>query len=155
MQNSKVKSQKLLIIIFLVGLFLFFAPGITQAGIVPCGLSEDDPDQPGDQTVPCTLCHFFVMFENIIDFIFIKLVPPIAILMLVIGGVMFFFAGGSPGALARAKSIITTTVIGLIIIYVAFILIGMFLLSIGLADWTTDIYKTWWEEGFFTIECPT
>lgn len=144
------KARFLFIVILGFFLFLSFLPNLAVAqcpteGLVPCGT----------EGCPCQLCHFFVLFERIIDFIFIKLVPPIAILMLVIGGVMFFFAAGNPGALARAKSIITTTVIGLIIIYVAFILIGMFLLSIGLANWTTDIYKTWWEEGFFTIECLT
>jgi len=114
-------------------------------GLVPCGT----------EGCPCTLCHFFELIENILDFILFKLVPPVAVLMLVIGGVMFFLAAGDPANLSRAKSVITTTVIGLIIVYGAFLVIGMFLASIGLSDWTENIYESWWNEGFFTIECST
>lgn len=142
-----------LFLIICCGILLFPLNSLAN-GLVPCGYDLDG-DGVYEDNERCQLCHFFVLFERIIDFVLFKLVPPIAVLMLVIGGVMFFFAAGNPGALARAKSIITTTVIGLIIIYVAFLLIGMFLLSIGLADWTTDIYKSWWKEGLFTIECPT
>jgi len=143
-QKAKGKRQNFLLVIFLVFIFLSFLPNLAMAqcpteGFVPCGT----------EGCPCQLCHFFVMFERIIDFVLFKLVPPIAILMLVIGGVMFFFAGGSPGALTKAKSIITATVIGLIITYAAWLLIGMFFAAIGMAEteFGTAI-KDW-----FTIEC--
>ena len=146
--------KKIFLITFLALLFLSLIPAQTQAGIVPCGLSEDDPDQPGDQTVPCQFCHFFVMLDRIIDFVLLNIVPLLATLVLVIGGIMLFTAGGSPETLNRAKSLISAAVFGLLIIYSAWLIIGLFLQAIGLADWTKEIYKNWWEEGFFQFPCP-
>ncbi len=62
-------------------------------------------------------------------------------------------ASGKPESFNRAKSILTAAVIGLAIMFVAFIFIGTFLQMIGLAEWTTDIYHTWWEEGPFEFPC--
>lgn len=144
--GAKNSMSKKIIFLFILAGFLLLPAVSSAEGLVPCGGEGEDP---------CTLCHFFVLLENIIDFVFINLVPPVAMLMLAIGGFMFFFAGGDPGNLARAKSIITTTVLGLVIVYLSFIVIGIFLLSIGLADWTKNIYSSWWSDGFFEISCET
>ncbi len=139
-----VKIKSMMKKVFLtVLLFSFLTLGQVQAaGLVPCG-------GPGEQA--CTFACFFEMINRVINFVVLKLVPVIAVLMIVIGGVMFFFAGGSPGTLAKAKGIITSTVIGLVIIFAAFLLVGTILSMIGLADWTQDIYKNWWQEGIFQI----
>ena len=71
-----------------------------NAALVPCGLSGDDPETSIYENCPCTLCHFFILFKNIIDFVLIRIVPAVAVLMLVIGGIMFFGAGENP---ARRK----------------------------------------------------
>ncbi len=122
--------------------FLFLALGQTQAaGLVPCG-------EPGNE---CQLCDFFVMINGIFQFVVIKMVPVIAVLMITIGGIYYFFAGADPGALETGKKILTSTIWGLIIIFSAFLLIGTILNAIGLASWTQDIYRNWWQEGFFRI----
>jgi len=144
--------RKVFLIIFLSLLFFSFAASI-HAGLVPCGLSEDDPEQPGDQTVPCQLCHFFVMIDNWIDRLLFMIVPPLAVLMIAIGGGMYIISQGNPEMLSRAKRLFTAVVIGLLIIYGAFLIIGLFLNFIGLADWTTQIYHNWWEQGLFEIPC--
>jgi hypothetical protein len=134
---AKQLSKILLLIIFLGSLI---SPLIASAaGLVPCGGEGEDP---------CTLCHFFLMFKNIVDFVLFTLVPVVAVLMLVIGGFMFFFAGGSPEALSRAKSIITSTVIGLLVIYAAWLIVNTFFVIIGVADWTGL------KGGWFSIDCP-
>jgi len=131
------------IFLAIAALFLLTAVGQVQAaGLVPCG-------EPGN---PCQLCDVFIMIDNILDFILIKMVPVVAVLMLVIGGIMFFFAGADPGMLAKAKSLITSTLIGLVIIFAAFLIIGTVLSVLGLTGWTEDIYKNWWQEGFFQIQ---
>lgn len=151
--------KKIFLIILLVLLFLAFTPNFIQAaGLVPCG---------GEGELPCQLCHFFVLFNNIIKFLLIPcalnkgaaLVPLIAALMIAIGGFMYMIAyvGGiekGPEMTSQAKRLFTAVAIGLLIIYGAFIIIGTFLWFIGLADWTTDIYHRWWEEGIFEIPCP-
>jgi len=113
----------------------------SPTGIVPCGT----------ETCPCELCDFFVMFDKIIDFFLLPptgIVPLIATLILMIGGVMFFVAAGNPEKLTTAKSLLTSVVIGLVIIYGAWIFINTFFIFIGVADWTGL------REGWFSFPCP-
>lgn len=115
--------------IALIGLLNLLTVTTVRAdnGLVPCGGPNQDP---------CRLCDFFVLFDNIVDFTLFSLVPPIAVLMLVIGGAMFFFAGGKPESLGKAKAILTATVIGLLIIYGAWLLLSTFFMTIGVNEWT-------------------
>ncbi len=168
-QKSKIKNQKLALLFLIIFLGSLFSPLVSLAlnsyqvddttvyyeGLIPCGKSKDIPLAPGESEevrMPCQLCHFFVMFDGIVDFV-LKLVIVIAVLMLTIGGFMFLFAGGDPGILAKAKSILTSVAIGLVIIFGAYLIIGTILQVIGLSDWTKEIYQNWWKEGIFQIEC--
>ncbi|MFC1789367.1 pilin [Patescibacteria group bacterium] len=92
-------------------------------GLVPCGTT----------CCPCQFCDFFVLFEKIIDFV-LNLVIIIAVLMIVIGGFMFLFSGANPNLFATSKRILTSTVIGLTIIFGAWIIINTFFAFIGLSD---------------------
>jgi len=149
--------KKIFLIIFLV---LFLTPLIVRAGLVPCGLPQDDPDQQGDQTVRCQLCHFFVLFKNIVDFLLTKIIPPLAILMIAIGGFMYVFAylspsqslgggSGGPALLSQAKQLIISVIFGLLIIFAAWIIVNFFFQMIGVADWT-GLKEGWWK-----IDCST
>lgn len=116
---------------------------------------EQNPD-----LVRCQLCHFFVMLDGIFDFVIFTLVPIVAVLMLVIGGLMFIahqFGGaellpggtrGGPAFLNQAKKLITSVVIGLIIIFASWVIISAFFAIIGVANWTGL------QQGWFTINCP-
>jgi len=121
--------------------FIFILP--VYGGLVPCGLSQDDPDQPGDQTEDCTPCHFFILIDNVIDFLLFKIVPPLAGLMIAIGGGMYIFAFGKPDMISRAKKLFTAVVIGLIIIYGAWVIVNTFLITIGAAQWQ-GFGQGWW-----------
>lgn len=123
-------------------------------GLVPCGRSCNDPSTKDiDESEPCKLCSFFVMIDNWIDGLLLIFIPSIAVLMIAIGGVMYIISQGNPEMLGRVKKLFTAVVIGLLITYGAFLIIGLFLKFIGLADWTTDIYQNWWRDGFFEIPC--
>jgi hypothetical protein len=113
-------------------------------GLVPCG----------DGT-PCTLCHFFVLFKNIVDFL---LLPPTGVVYLV-GFLMFVVAGmlylvayvvspDDPKLTAQANKAMTSVVIGLVIALGAWVFVNTFMLFIGVADWTGL------KEGWFKIDCP-
>jgi len=123
-------------------------------GLVPCGRNCDDPSTPKSECDPCKLCDFFVMLDKWIDRLLFMVVPPLAVLMIAIGGGMYIVSQGNPEMLSRAKRLFTAVVFGLLIIYGAFLIIGLFLNFIGLADWTTHIYEDWWKEGLFEIPCP-
>jgi hypothetical protein len=143
-------SSKKFLIIFSV--ILIFLPVISQAqGLVPCG---------GTGQESCQFCHLFVLFKNVIDFLLIKIIPPLAVLMIAIGGFMYVFAyvspaealpgggKGGPALLSQAKRLLTSVVFGLIIIFGAWIIVNFFFQMIGVADWT-GLQGGWWK-----IDCP-
>ncbi len=113
--------------------------GVCEGPLVPCG-----PDR-----APCELCHIFILFNNIIQFVLICLVPPVAVAMLVIGGFVLMFAGGAPQLKSKAMSILKSAVIGLFIIYGAWLFINTFLAIIGVMDWTG--LHEWFQPA---IDCP-
>ncbi len=143
--------------LFIVG--LFWASHASAQGLVPCGRREAaDPEyriggQEIDVTVPCTLCHFFILIARLIHFILFDLVPPLALLMLVIGGGMFMISSGNPQTITTAKKMIGSVFIGLIVIYGAYFFIGVLLRTIGLTGWAADAYDGWITGAGFTIEC--
>ena len=123
--------------IFLCGLAVVsFAPVVTAqtgcpTGLVPCG----------GENCPCTTCHIFEMFKNVMDFILFFIVPPLAALMIAIGGFMLVFAylgvgDGGPGMISQAKKLFASVAIGLVIVYAAWVIVNLFFQFIGVADWT-------------------
>ncbi len=149
MKSSKFRVQNLLGIIILVGFFLFLIPNQTQAALVPCG---------GETQPACQFCHIFVLLNNIFVFLLIPnadinnnfpLVPTIAGLMLIIGGFYLLTAGANPSTLGKAKSVITATIIGMVIIFIAWIFLNTLLDFMGIQVWTG--LGNWWE---FTDKCP-
>jgi hypothetical protein len=123
-------------LIFILPFLLLSFGTVQAAGLVPCG---------GYGEPSCTFCHFFVMINNIITEIF-KWVAPIAALMLVAGGVMLLFAGAKPDMLIKAKGAITATVIGVVIIFGAWIIVNTILTKIGIID-TPSILE------WYNIDC--
>jgi hypothetical protein len=136
-------------------LFLFFVvfsfpPNFVSAQRAACP-PADSLVPCGGATCPCTLCDFFVMIQRIITFLLTKIVPAIAVLMIIIAGAMMVsaYAGQSgPEVISRAKRLLGALAIGLLIVYLAWIIVNLFLSSIGVASWTG--LGNWW-----TIECQT
>lgn len=147
MRQKYLYSGLLFLLIFFMAIPIYSSAQcpITE-GLVPC---HNDPT--GE--CPCDLCMLFLMVWRVIDFLLFRLAPPFAVLMLVIGGALFLTSGGSPARVTQAKRIIASTIIGLVILYGSYFFIGVLLRAIGLAQWTTDIYRSWWESGFFEIPC--
>ena len=107
---------------------------VCERGLVPCG--------PAYCNI-CQLCHLFAMLINIVTFLFICLVPPMAVLGIVGAGLSVMFAGGDPSKLKRAKDIMKNTVIGLVLIYGAWVIVSSILTVIGVVDWTG--LQTWFQ----------
>ena len=142
--------MKKILLIFLLLVLIFF-PFQTQAGcegpLVPCGLSEDSPNTPGiNERDPCRLCHLFALLDNVLRFILTCLVPIVAVLMLTVGGVLFIlsqFDIVSLGIFVKAKGTVTAVVVGLVVIFIAWVLLNLFLSTVGIAEWTG--LGSWWE----------
>ncbi len=136
-------------------------------GLVPCGkkvgvviynkdLSEEEQCQRAPVTkgiVHCQLCHVFVMINGIINYIFIDIIPWLAIFMFVIGGVMFYFGGAKPELTSKAKSLIKSVAIGLGLAYSSFLIVGLFLTVLGAAE-VGPVKEVWDSDHFFKINCP-
>ena len=127
-------------------LFSLLTPALAFAvhsdqGLVQCGNIEIG--QPN-----CQLCHLFQLVSNIVHEILTKFVPIVAPIFLVIGGIYLLVARDDPGMLKKGKDVLTATIIGLIIIYTAWVLLSTVLTFLGVAEWTG--LGSWWE-----IQCST
>ena len=116
----KIKIPQFILFILLATLILM-PLFINAAGLVPCG---------GEGEADCTTCDFFVMTKNVIDFIVIDLVTPLAALFMVIGGFLFYTSGGSEKQVSLAKSILYGVIIGALIVYGAWLLVDSVLLML-------------------------
>jgi len=157
--------MKKIVLIALLGLlFLVLVPGLVEGdvgkhdkdwcdtispkdragGLVPCGRDCNDPfTEDIDESKPCELCDFFVMLDRWIDRLLFMAIPVLAALMIAIGGGMYIISQGQPEMLARAKRLFTAVVIGLIIIYGAWLIVNTFLMVVGVAEWT-GLKEGWW-----------
>jgi hypothetical protein len=123
-------------------------------GLVPCGkdvwVTEDEAGLNEGRwlNMPCQFCHLFVMLAAIIEFLLILLVPIIAVGMLVIAGIMYYLAMGNPTKLGRANAIFKGVVMGLALIYGAWLIVGAIFSVIGVASWTGL------QSGWYKIDCP-
>lgn len=122
-------------------LVLFFALPIFAGaqGLVPCGGSGQDP---------CELCHIFVLFDNIVRFILTSVVPPIAVFMLIFGGIMFYVSAGDVEKATKARRLITSTIVGMMIVYFAWGIVVAVFTALGAANWVGD-----WGD-LYNIPCP-
>ena len=74
-------------------------------GIVPCGTSY--------ASAPCTVCHFYKLLQNIINFLLL-MSTSLVTLMAVYIGFLFLFSGGSQKNITDAKSKLWLLVWGLV-----------------------------------------
>ncbi|MDO8524744.1 MAG: pilin [bacterium] len=105
-----------------------------------------------EKPIQCQLCHSFIMVDRAVDYVVTKLVPLLAVLMLVIGGVMFYFGGVRPELLSRAKTLIKGVVIGLVLIYSAYMIVNIFLMVLGASE--INSVKDVFSNGVFSVKCP-
>ncbi|MCX6760801.1 MAG: pilin [Candidatus Nealsonbacteria bacterium] len=128
--------KKLLPVLFVALFFLFSANSVLAATtcggpIVPCGGMDGTTPQSA-----CKFCHLFVLFNNLIQFLLLCIVPPIAVAGIVLAGVYFIFSGGNPGSIQKAKDIIRAVLIGLFIVFTAWLLVNLFFTYINVSTWT-------------------
>lgn len=115
---------------------LFVVPQFIDAqGLVPCG---------GETQPPCNFCHIFVLINNVIQFLlvplplnnFIPIVPVIASLLVAWGGFVWLTSAGNPHRVSQGQQILFAVVIGLLIVYGAWLFIELILTSLGAVNFT-------------------
>ena len=113
-------------------------------GLVPCGKEVDIRDyangcsvnntcnpSKSTTTISCQLCHFFIMIGGIINYVVLKIVPLVAILLIVYAGLLIYFGGENPNLVSSGKNIIKYVAIGLFLIYGSFMLVGLVIDVLG------------------------
>lgn len=116
-------KKTLILILLIVPVLLVNAAPVQAAGLIPCG----GPNEPF-----CNLCYFFDLINNLIKFFLFTIALPVTILMFVLGGVLFLFAGAKPELMNKAKAIITAAVIGLVLMFGAWIMVNTVLQGLGI-----------------------
>jgi len=144
----KVFSFKLwcciLIFAFLV---LRFLPVFAE-GLVPCG---------GTGQKPCRLIDIFVLIQTVMNWLLLY-GGIFATLFIAGGGIMMLISRGNPGQISKAKMWITYAVIGLLLVFVAWVIINTIFIILGFPSaefksrWPWDI--KWGEEQWGTPPQP-
>lgn len=116
--------------------------GCPTTGLVPCGTTS---------TCPCELCDFFKMAQGIVNFLLFTIVPPLAVLMIVIGGA-YFILGSSydPSLVSKGKAILSSVAVGLLLTYGAWVIVNLFFVAIGLSSTALGNKISQW----FVFPCP-
>jgi len=119
--------MKKLLFVSLLLLFLGIANVQAAEPLVTCG--------PGSVTgKACEFCDLFGMVNGILKMIFTWVVPSVAGLMLMVGGVLFFLSGSKPEMVNRAKGVIMAAIIGMVVIFAAWVAINYIFSNIGVVD---------------------
>lgn len=127
-------NKKLFLIVLSVFLLIpTFSYAICEGDIIPCG---------GDKPI-CEFCHVFELANNIIVYLMTCLAPIVSGVMLILGGFYFMIAGVDPSKMNKAKEVVTAAIVGLIVIFVSWVILNTFLSSMEIAEWTG--LGTWWE----------
>ena len=131
-------------IVFAVLIFVFALVPLQSnaAGLTQCG---------GTGQPACGLCDIFKLIATIINFFLfpdlngpnkgLAAVPLLAAFFIALGGFYILLAGQDPKRIDEGKKILTTVVVGLIIVYTAWLFVGFFLKAFGVAEWT----GIWWQ----------
>lgn len=100
----------------------------------------------------CQICHLFQMVNGALNYLFISIIPYVVILMFVIAGILFYLGGAMPKYKSQAKDVIKTTIIGLVLIYGSFLIVGVALTLLGVVD-IEPIKSVWSSNQIFKIDC--
>ena len=113
-----------------------------EQGLVSCGNDIDHSGEiePGEA---CGLCDLFQLINNILNWVLFVIIPIIAPIFIVIGGIYLLIARGDPEMFSKGKNVLTAAVIGLIIVYTAWVLLSTVLTFLGVANWTG--LGSWWQ----------
>jgi hypothetical protein len=107
--------MRILFALTLTLILLLGFSGVVYAaeGFVSCGGPGEDP---------CTACDLLSLISNIANFVASRFAPIVGALLFVYGGIMMIVSVGDPGKFAKAKGIFWNTIIGLAIIYGAWLI---------------------------------
>ena len=131
----------ILAIVFCVGFFSMFAltafgscPDVAgSAGLIPCGKSMNDLSTDWDECAACTPCSLILMGQLIIEFL-VKIAAVFALISITFSGLLYMFAAGSRGLIEKAKSMMKYTLLGFVLVFIAWAVVDSILITMGYID---------------------
>jgi len=122
------------------------------AGFVPCGRKADDLDTSNCECCPCTLCHAFLVFKRITDFLIKDLFFPLLVLAIIIAGILHVFGAIRITDITKAKAVLTAGAIGTMVIFTSWMTINFFLYFM-IHEKTNEGIATIFSEPWSEISC--
>lgn len=103
-------------------------------GLVPCGRLVDNPDTTDiNETDPCSICALFYMVKSLVNYA-VKISFILAVFSLVISGLLYSASAGNSQMIDLAKRAVYYTVMGMFIIFLAWLVVAVILKALGYAD---------------------
>ena len=130
--------MKYLLVFILIFLIWSVVLPVQAAGLVPCG---------GEYELECNFCFLLEMVKNIIDRLVI-LAAPIAVVFIVWGGYNLLLSGGSEERITQGKKILSSAVIGLLLVIISWIFVASIIGWLG-----RDSINFSLSEGGFSFDC--
>jgi hypothetical protein len=108
-------------------------------GFVPCGRKCDDPTTLKDECLPCTFCDFFIMIDRVIDSALWISIYVIVILIIAVTIITAYARKrAAPEIINKAKRALVGVVVGLIITYSAWAIVGTVLMALGFVSFNVN-----------------
>lgn len=141
-----MQKNKYVSIVILVLIMLIFGVKCAQAQILP----------PCTATGDCTLCDMVNVAINIGKFI-LAISGSFLLLFFIYGGFRMLISGGNPNEVKKGKDIIINALIGLAIVFLAYLIVAFIL--VVLSGGAIDDPKTWVESKLIckcksNLNCP-
>lgn len=90
----------------------------------------------------CGLNDFVQLGVNLFNYV-IGIVGALALLAFIYGGILFLFSGGSPEQIEKGKKALVGAVIGLIVVFASYMIVGFVAQALGIGD-NINILETGW-----------
>lgn len=92
-----------------------YAQPVGYKGVVP------DECQGSGAASTCTICHLGVLVINLTNFLIKYIAAPLGVLLILAGGIVILTAGSSENRLKLGKTILSSALIGIIIIMLSWL----------------------------------
>ena len=122
----------------------------SAAGLVICGQNQDDSATGDiDESKPCTVCHFILMGEKVVDWL-MQMMIIIAIVVITAMGILYIVSAGDAGMIKTAKGGLTAALVGF-----ALMLGGWLIVNTTLFFLAGSFVAGFSSSGTFTFTCDT
>ena len=115
--NLKNRARPAVVLTILAAIFLGIA-FLASAAVIPKQIVPEACTLGGSG---CTLCHMGELVINLTNFLMYGVALPATVVLVAAGGIILLISGASETRRTLGKKILTSTIIGVIIIFIAWL----------------------------------